>query len=269
MLGHAKLGYVNGVPYTMRKLQVGSGDGAIRKTVKWMKKVVEGPEGVGSPIVRATALQAVRGSSKGGEIEAVYQWVKQNIEFRGEAEETLQTPQVTIQMGAGDCDDHSALMAALLKSLGYEVQIKTVAVASAEPTEFSHVYVIVQDKQSGQWIPLDTTVKQAYPGWEPADITRNAMYQFKSSPSLGRVRGRHRRLGQDDSSNYTVSVGLSPAQMIYNETLPFAQAGASLLAYGQTTSPQAAAASSASSLSTFALLGFGLVVALMLAFGKH
>lgn len=152
------------------------GDAGIYATVRVMQAMVYGPGGVKSPEVRVAALQAVRGVDRGmDEIAAVHSYVKQNIEFRGEYAETLQEPRVTLQLGAGDCDDHSMLIMALLLSLGIRARFKTVAVPSA-PDTFAHVYVEALDRRTGQWVPLDSTVPGAGPGWEPPDATRSQTY---------------------------------------------------------------------------------------------
>lgn len=137
-----------------------------------MQGVVAGKEGVECPYVRQAALYAVRGAERGvSEITALFEWVKDNIEFRGENQETIQTPLITLQLGAGDCDDHSTLLAAMFQSLGYQTRFNTVSTGGDED-EFSHVYLEVQEKRSGQWIPLDTTVRQSFPGWHASDIRR-------------------------------------------------------------------------------------------------
>lgn len=153
------------------------GDSAIQATVSMMQSLVRGAGGVLSPMIRQAALEAARGMERGqGEIESVFNYVKDRIEFRGEYAETLQEPRVTLQLGAGDCDDHASLVAALLASLGFETRFKTVATPRSDG-DFSHVYVEVQDKKTQQWIPLDSTVDSASVGWEPPDATRSRSYR--------------------------------------------------------------------------------------------
>lgn len=279
MITSRTLGVVRGVPYTMRKVSIADGEGGVRQTVRHMQAFVNGPEGIGAPAVRAAALDAVRGFPESQEIEKIFQWVKNNIEFRGEAEETLQTPLVTLQLKAGDCDDQTALVAAMLKSLGYQVEIKTVAVERDDPNLSTHVYAVVKDKKTKQWIPLDTTVGTAFAGWEPQDITRPTMYPLNSQargmrglrgvrrPVRGmRVRRTLRRLGDDISATdvvpMTTDQPLTAGQAIaFNLAAPFAQAGASLLAYGQTVSPASAQAAAAAANSTMVwVLGIGVLV---------
>lgn len=165
----------------MRRWKIGHGDRAISKTILHMQALVLGPEGVGHPDVRVAAIEAARGSLKNiTEIDAVLSWVKQHIEFRGENAETLQSPVVTLQLRAGDCDDHSTLIAALLRSLGYDVNFKTVAASASDPYSFSHVYAVVKDKRTGEWKALDSTVPGSYAGWEPPMIYRQKTYRHKS-----------------------------------------------------------------------------------------
>lgn len=227
-IGQLQLGSASGIPFRMRRWKIGHGDSAINKTVAHMQLLVLGPEGVGHPLVRVAAIEAARGAVKNiNEIETVLAWMKQRIEFRGEHAETLQSPVVTLQLGAGDCDDHSVLMAAILKSLGYQVQFKTVATQQVNPYQFSHVYVIVKDKRSGEWRALDSTVPGSFAGWEPP-----TMYRQKTYPLRG--------LGQDQPFQPLVPItpapaGLSPgAQVAYNLTAPIVQAYASNVAHGQT-----------------------------------
>jgi transglutaminase-like putative cysteine protease len=153
-----------------------------------MKALVHGVGGVRSPEIRHAALIAVRGVERGQhEIDSVFNWVKDNIEFRGEYGETLQEPVWTLRWRAGDCDDQAMLTAALLGSLGFETRFTTVALADS-PQEYSHVYLEVKDKQTRQWLPLDTTVARAYPGWQPENVARSQTYgTIRPENSSGKV----------------------------------------------------------------------------------
>jgi hypothetical protein len=168
---------------------VADGDTGITQTIGHMNALVRGPQGIGSWTVRKFALEAVKGIERGHpEIDAVFNHVKDTIEFRGEAGEYLQSPEATINLGAGDCDDQAVLMAAILRSLGYQTDFRTVAMHGSAD-EYSHVYAVVQDKQTGQWIPVDTTVERSWPGWEPEEVARERTYGAanRNSGLLGRV----------------------------------------------------------------------------------
>jgi hypothetical protein len=160
----------------MRAFHLPPGDAGVAKTINRMESLVSGPEGVASPFVHQTVREAIHGSVRDvTEMQAWFDWVKNAIEFRGEAEETLQSPEVTIKLRAGDCDDLSMLIAAGLRSLGYETAFRTVATQDSQG-EFAHVYAVAKDKLTHKWIALDTTVEESFPGWEPPEATRERTF---------------------------------------------------------------------------------------------
>jgi hypothetical protein len=175
----------------MTSVSVSDGDRGIAQTIAEMKTLLNGPQGVRSWVVQRAAADAVRGTERGNpEIDSIFNWVKDNIEFRGEAGEVLQSPEATINLGMGDCDCQALLIAALARSRGYQTDFRTVAMRGSEG-DYSHVYALVQDKYTGDWIPMDTTVERAYPGWEPDYIARAQDYgaASKNGGLLGRLFG--------------------------------------------------------------------------------
>jgi hypothetical protein len=172
--------FPSSTPVEMRRYPLQDGDPGIARTVKLMRGLVNGSEGAIHPAVRQAAIQIVRGldsKDKQGQISAVFDWVKHNIDFRGEYKELLQSPVITLQLQAGDCDDHSMLSSALLKSLGFNTRYQTVAADAEDPNQFTHVYCEVLDPTTQQWVPLDTTVKKSYPGWSPETVYRQKAWQ--------------------------------------------------------------------------------------------
>ncbi|MFB3813426.1 MAG: transglutaminase family protein [Terriglobales bacterium] len=152
-----------------------AGDAGVRRAITWMRALAQGTEGRLNPQVRALAIAIARGQpprDDRAQASAVFQYVKTNIEFRGEADEVLQSPLVTLQLRAGDCDDHATLIAALLGALGIKAQFVTVAGDPQQPQTFTHVYAAAWIRNPGQWLPLDTTVGRSYPGWRPELVTR-------------------------------------------------------------------------------------------------
>ncbi len=210
-----------------------AGENATYATIRMMQALVRGPEGVGNFQVRAAALEAVRGATRGlNEIEKVFAWVKKNIEFRGEYAETLQSPLVTLQLRAGDCDDHSVLVSALLQCLGMRTRFTTVAAIPGEPDTFSHVYAEVWNRTEHRWMPLDTTVKKSVAGWEPPMITRKRTFKPMGDFTLPLTAS-------------AVPTGLSPTQqMIYGLANPVVNALSSDIAHG--TVPEIAVGGAAS-----------------------
>lgn len=67
---------------------------------------------------------------------------------------------------SGDCDDHAALLCALLGSLGFLVGLRA---WGRQKGEFTHVYAVVGMPKIAptEFIGLDTTVEESEPGWEP------------------------------------------------------------------------------------------------------
>lgn len=80
--------------------------------------------------------------------------------------ETLHTAEQVIRQRAGDCDDKSLLLAALLESIGHETQFEALGPA---PGRFCHVLVKWWDVERKAWVPLETTAK-VKAGWEPRGV---------------------------------------------------------------------------------------------------
>jgi len=121
-------------------------------------------------VTRNRALSIVQGlPSKDfqAELVAVYHWVDAHIRFVRDIRgvETLQSPEITLRLAAGDCDDHAILMAALLENLGFRTRFHALGFA---PGAFSHV--LAEAFYDGKWIPLETTVQGAYIGWYPPAV---------------------------------------------------------------------------------------------------
>ncbi len=150
-------------------------DAAVAKTIRYMNALASGTEGARSPRVRQLALAVtarVPNRDSAGEISALHAYVQRGIAFRGEPGEMVQSPETTVRLRAGDCDDHATLLAALLQAIGYQTRFVTVAGHAGAPGEFSHVYLEAQNRQTDAWVPLDTTEPKAQPGWQPRRVWR-------------------------------------------------------------------------------------------------
>ncbi len=102
-----------------------------------------------------------------GEVENIFLFVQNDIRYLQDVAdvETLQTPVVTLEESAGDCDDKSTLLAALLESINHKTRFVAVGF-DGEP--ISHVYV--ETRIGRDWVPMDAT--EPYPmGWNPPGIT--------------------------------------------------------------------------------------------------
>ena len=82
-------------------------------------------------VVRNRALSIVQGlPSKdfNAELFTLWRWVDTEIRFVRDIHgiETLQTPEKTLELGAGDCDDHAILTASLALAIGFPVRFRAV-----------------------------------------------------------------------------------------------------------------------------------------------
>jgi transglutaminase-like putative cysteine protease len=128
-------------------------------------------EGAKDFFVRQKAIGIFRDSrvpakDRLGEIRALFEWVRRNIRYTRDIfqVETLHTARRMLELRAGDCDDMTILLAAMLKSTGHPVRLALVGFRPDLPHVYSHIYPEVQCQ--GRWIALDATMP--YPmGWAP------------------------------------------------------------------------------------------------------
>lgn len=170
-------------PITSQSYALPAGDAGTRMTVQMMIRKAtgaDGKEGSEHPGVRNFAIEATRGCparDDWAQAKAIYEAVKKEIEFRGEKDETIQTPWLTLQWAAGDCDDFTTLIVSLLKSLGIPAKIETIATGADRA--FCHVFPLVGIRKNGQvmeWRALDATVPKTKAGWRPPDATRSQQW---------------------------------------------------------------------------------------------
>lgn len=141
-----------------------SGPPGIAATLRLMKQFAR--EGKTDTAVRVTAARLVQGCDQKDyacEVQTLHAFVRDQIRYLNDVDgvETVQTPFVTLQIRAGDCDDKSTLLAALLMSIGHPCRFQAIGF---EPNVYAHVYV--ETKIGARWISLETT-EPVEVGWEP------------------------------------------------------------------------------------------------------
>ncbi|MDX2033433.1 MAG: transglutaminase-like domain-containing protein [Blastocatellia bacterium] len=121
--------------------------------------------------VRQTAIEilrrnGVRGKDYPGEINTLFEWVKRNVRYTRDIHrvELLHTARRMLELRAGDCDDMTILLCAMLKSIGHPVRLALVGFNPKKKQLFTHIYLEVFCR--GRWIPLDPTVRRPM-GWAP------------------------------------------------------------------------------------------------------
>lgn len=121
------------------------------------------------PELRNYALALVSGVAPkdyAGELNAIHAYVRDQIRYVRDVNgvETIQTPDVTVSVGSGDCDDKSILVAALLESIGHPCRFVAIGF---EPDVFEHVYV--ETRLGHGWITVETT-EPVECGWQPENV---------------------------------------------------------------------------------------------------
>jgi transglutaminase-like putative cysteine protease len=116
----------------------------------------------------SVAITILRGvNSFSAQAGAIQSWVQNNIEYRRDPPdvELVQTPQVTLQLRAGDCDDQSVLTAALLQATGHPTQFIAVGM---DGSPMSHV--LTQTLIGTKWVAVETIQPRPL-GWMPSGVT--------------------------------------------------------------------------------------------------
>ena len=100
------------------------------------------------------------------EITVLHAYVRDHIRYTRDINgiETIQTPDKTLELGYGDCDDKSTLLATLLEMIGHPARFVAVGFKLGK---YSHVYV--ETLYKGKWIALETTEPVAV-GWVAPNI---------------------------------------------------------------------------------------------------
>lgn len=142
-------------------------DGAdgVRSTLYLMRSLVR--QGKVDPNIRhvaASLVQDLPPKDWTGQVRRLHAFVRDRIRYIRDIDgvETIQTPDKTLELKYGDCDDKATLLATLLQTIGHPARF--VAIGTKSPGEFSHVFV---DTLIGRdWVALETT-EPVEMGWQP------------------------------------------------------------------------------------------------------
>ena len=147
------------LPTTSKLEGLPLGAAGTRHTLKRMAGFVRSGQGKLSPEIRHLTVSLVSHCPQKHslcEIINIHKFVRDKIRYIKDIDgvETVTTPEKTLEIGAGDCDDKSTLICAMLGSIGYKTRL--VAVGPL-PNIFVHVLCEVYDPKVFKWIPLETT----------------------------------------------------------------------------------------------------------------
>jgi hypothetical protein len=152
---------------------ISDGPRGIWETLKIMSSFVRAGKKTSAVRTMAqTITQSLPQKDYSGEVRLIHAYVRDRIRYVGDITdvETIQTPEITLQLLSGDCDDKAILLCALLESINHPTRFKAIGF---EPNVYEHVYV--ETLIGTNWIPLETT-EEVEVGWEPpADEIRARM----------------------------------------------------------------------------------------------
>src|SRR5690349_20147520 len=142
-------------------VRVPRGNGGTLATARIIGRMVY--EGAKDFLVRQRAIEIFRIAGvapkhRFGEIQALFHWVQRNIRYTRDIfqVETLHTARRMLELRAGDCDDMTILLGAMLISTGHPVRLALAGFRPKKPCAYSHIYPEVNVK--GKWIALDPTM---------------------------------------------------------------------------------------------------------------
>ncbi len=128
-------------------------------------------EGAKDFVVRQKAIQVFRDygvppKDRFGEVCALFGWVRDNVRYTRDIfrVELLHTPRRMLELQAGDCDDMTILLGAMLLSTGHPVRLALTGFRVNRPHIYTHIYPEV--KVGEHWIALDATMNKPV-GWAP------------------------------------------------------------------------------------------------------
>ena len=155
------------VPVTANLVPLADGESGIFQTIRTMRQMVSDYKL--DPDMRAAAIGVVfqyPAQDDLAEACALYDYVRDCIRYVKDISgvETLATPDKTLVMQVGDCDDQSVLLATMLEAVGYPTRF--IVAGYNEPGVFEHVYLeaLVGD----EWIAMDPTEQEVL-GWSPPE----------------------------------------------------------------------------------------------------
>ena len=100
------------------------------------------------------------------EVCALFDWVRKNVRYTRDIfqVELLHSARRMLELRAGDCDDMTILLGAMLKSTGHPVRLVLAGFRPSKPHSYSHVYPEVNVR--GKWIAIDASMERPI-GWAP------------------------------------------------------------------------------------------------------
>jgi len=156
----------------IRILRVPKGPRGTLATAAIIGRIVQ--DGAKDFYVRQKAIEIFRqygvpAKDRLGEVCALFDFVKRNIRYTRDIfrVELLHSPRRMLELRAGDCDDMTILLGALLLSTGHPVRLVLAGFKPNRPHAYTHIYLEVNVR--GRWLAADATMDRPL-GWAPPAI---------------------------------------------------------------------------------------------------
>lgn len=150
-------------------LHVPRGNKGTLATAKIIARLIQ--DGAKDFYVRQKAIEIFRAcgvppKNRMGEVCSLFDFVKRNIRYTRDIfrVELLHSARRMLELRAGDCDDMTILLGAMLMSTGHPVRLILAGFRPNQPHAYSHIYPEVNVR--GRWIAIDATVDKPI-GWAP------------------------------------------------------------------------------------------------------
>lgn len=120
-----------------------------------------------APQIRNLAVEIIRAEGvpsrdKKEQALTLARWVRDKIYYIHELPERFQLPTETLRLKAGDCDDHTTLLASLLESVGIQAMLVCMSIDGG----WAHIFPAAL-MRNGRLLHLDTTAKSGDLGQNP------------------------------------------------------------------------------------------------------
>jgi hypothetical protein len=162
--------------YRLSEIPSGSAgtDATVREIIRLVHSDLKRPA---TRLLATRLIQSYNVPSKDhyGEIKAIYQFVSRHIRYQKDPIdiETVQSPEATWAIRAGDCDDHCGLVVALATTIGIPARLRVLGYSEDE-----FVHILPELKVNGVWYPADTTEPGRGFGWRPEKFPVERVYNL-------------------------------------------------------------------------------------------
>lgn len=137
-----------------------------------------------APQIRDLAVSIIQQSGvaprdKRSQALALARWVRDNIFYIHELPERFQLPTETLRLKAGDCDDHTTLLASMLESVGIPANLVCMEINGG----WAHIFpaATITGPQGTRLLHLDTTSRSG-------DLAQNPVHFAQSKGKTVRLK---------------------------------------------------------------------------------